>query len=347
MRLSLALALAFFPACPAPAETVRFRRAPEPNEGAFSMLLPADWRWQGGITRVNPLAANGPLNAIAAKLDMSVTSPDGALTLRWYPETNYMDMRSSPAAPMFPPGSNYNGAPVAPKMNAFTYLDQIIFRRAHPRASGLKLKGRFPLDKVAQSYAQVVQSMRIPIQFAFDCGLIWVEYSENGAQWEEVLFTGIQDWGQAGAGLWTNKDTFSARAPAGSLEKSGPIVSIILQSIEINPKWVEGEIRGQIQRNEIAIRSQQDIQRLDREITEHRRRTNAEIQNQMFHNLMGTDEYVNPLTKKVEVGSNAWNYRWVNDRGEAVYTDDANFDPVRAGLQGYVKSPVRKRFPDK
>ena len=146
---------------------------------------------------------------------------------------------------------------------------------------------------------------------------------------------------------WEVPDTFSVRAPAGQLEKTGPVVSIILQSVRINPKWVQGEIRGQIQRNEIAIRSQQDIERLDREITEHRRRTNSEIQNQTFHNLMGTDEYVNPLTKKVETGSNAWNYRWVNENGEAIYTDDPNFDPVRAGLQGYAKSPVRKRFPDK
>ncbi len=38
-----------------------------------------------------------------------------------------------------------------------------------------------------------------------------------------------------------------------------------------------GEIQGQMQRNQIAIRAQQDIAKLDREITEHRRRTNAEI----------------------------------------------------------------------
>lgn len=347
MRPLCLLALFLFSLASPGADTVRFRRMPEPNEKAFSMLVPADWQWQGGIVRVNPLAASGPLNAIAAKLDMTLASPGGAVTLRWYPETNYIDLRGQPAAPLFQPGANYNGAPVFPKMNAFTYLDQVIFRRAHPRASAMNVKGRFPLPKVAQSYAQVVQSMRVPIQFSFDAGLVWLQYQENGAAWEEVLFTGIQDWGQAAGGIWTNKDTFSARARAGELEKAGPVISIILQSVQINPQWVEGEIRGQIQRNEIAIRTQQDIQRLDREITEHRRRTNSEIQNQMFHNLMGTDEYVNPHTKKIEVGSNAWNYRWVNQNGEAVYTDDPNFDPVRAGLQGYVKSPVRKRFPDK
>ena len=58
-----------------------------------------------------------------------------------------------------------------------------------------------------------------------------------------------------------------------------------------------------MQRNQIAMRAQQDLAKLDREITDHRRRTNAQINNQMFHNLMGTEEFVNPITKKVEVGS--------------------------------------------
>lgn len=341
------LALLLLPVDGAPEGAIRFQRVTEPNEKAFSLLIPAGWRLEGGITRVNPLAVNGPLNAIAAKLDMKLTAPTPGVVLRWYPEMNYMDMRGNAAGAMFPPGSNYNGAPVAPKMGAFAYLERAVFPRDHARASQIKVKGRFPLPQAARSYSQVVARMGIPFAFAFDCGLLWLEYQEQGAAWEEVLYTAVQDWGAAGAGLWTNKDTFSIRAPAGQLEKTGPLVTVILQSFELSPQWIQGEIRGQIQRNEISIRSQQDIQRLDREIAEHRRRTNAEIQNQAFHNLMGTDEYVNPLTKKVETGSNAWNHRWVNDRGEAIYTDDPNFDPVRAGLSGYVKSPVRKRFPDK
>ncbi len=182
--------------------------------------------------------------------------------------------------------------------------------------------------------------------FRYDAALIVVEYQEGGAA-EEALYTAVQDWGAAGAGLWTNKDTFSVRTVEGGLDKVGRIVSVILNSTRLNPKWVEGEIRGQIRRNEIALRTQQEIQRLDREIVEHRRRTNSEINNQMYHNLMRTEEYVNPLTKEVEVGSNEWNYRWVNDKGEAIYTDDTNFDPERAGLKGFVRSPVRKRFPER
>ncbi len=342
MRIAFLLMMA---ALLAPAEMVRFQRVAEPREGAFTVLMPTGWKVSGGITRMAP--TTGTLNAIAAKLDFTMTSADSRIVLRWYPEINYFDMRGNAVQGMFPPGSSYNGAPVLPKMNAFTYIEQVVFRRAHPRAAGVKLKGRYPLPKVAASYQEMVRRMRVPIAFQFDAALMVVEYQENGAAWEEALYTAVQDWGAAGAGLWNNKDSFSVRAPAGELDKTGRVITVIMNSVELNPKWVEGEIRGQIQRNEIAQRSQQEIAALDREIVEHRRRTNAEINNQMYHNLMGTEEYVNPLTKKVETGSNGWNYRWVNDRGEAVYTDDANFDPVRAGLSGYVKSPVRPRFPSK
>ena len=84
------------------------------------------------------------------------------------------------------------------------------------------------------------------------------------------------------------------RAPAGKLEGTGRIVSIILSSVQVNPQWVHGEILGQVKRNEIAIRSQEEIARLDREIAEHRRRTNSEINNQMYRNVMGTENTLTP-----------------------------------------------------
>lgn len=330
--------------CWAQPRAIHFTRIAEPRESAFTLLAPADWQARGGIVRVNPLSAGGPLNSVAAKLDFTIASPDGRVAFHWYPETIYVDSRRMPAAAAFPTGSNYNGALVLPLTGAFGYIEQG-FRYIHPRATGLKVKVRYPLPKVAQSYAAIVQMAGVPIQFRFDVGLMVVEYQEGGATWEEALYSAVQDYGPAGGGLWNNKDTFSIRTPPGELEKTGRILATIVNSVQLNPRWVEGEIRGQIARNEISIRTQQEIARLDREIVEHRRRTNSEINNQMFHNLMGTEEYVNPVSKKVEVGSNAWNYRWVNERGEAIYSDDSNYDPSREGLSGFQRSPVRKRFP--
>jgi|WetSurMetagenome_2_1015567.scaffolds.fasta_scaffold877252_1 hypothetical protein len=133
--------------------TVRFRRAAEPRENAFSLLIPIDWRISGGITRVNPTAAGGALNATGAKLDLTIENPSGSVRLRWYPEINYMDMRRSTAGQtgMFPAGSNYNGAPVFPLPPAVQYLEAGL-RRDQPRASGIQISGRYPLPQAAASY---------------------------------------------------------------------------------------------------------------------------------------------------------------------------------------------------
>ncbi|MBI4894032.1 MAG: hypothetical protein HY821_25670 [Acidobacteria bacterium] len=326
---------------------VQFKRMAEPKERAFTVLAPADWRVSGGIVRVNPSAAGGTLNAIGAKLDFTMTSGDGRVTLRWLPETMYMDARQMAAGQMFPQGSNYNGALVWPKLNAEAYIQQGMLKRLRAGAQGIKVKARYPLPQVAASYAQMARSMGVPVELRYDAALMVMEYTEGGQTWEEAFYTAVQDFGQAGAGLWSNKDSFAARAPAGQLDKVRPVLTVILNSVELSPEWMMGELQGQMTRGEIARRSQQELARIDREIVEHRRRTNSEINNMMYHNLMGTDEYVNPKTQKVEIGTNAYKNRWVNERGEAIYTDDDNFDPVRAGLSGYVRSQVRKRFPEK
>jgi len=72
---------------------------------------------------------------------------------------------------------------------------------------------------------------------------------------------------------------------------------------------------------QIAIQTQREVERIGREITEHRAQTNAEIHNDMFLTLMEQEEYVNPCTNEVETGSNQWKYRWVNESDEVIYPD--------------------------
>lgn len=119
-------------------------------------------------------------------------------------------------------------------------------------------------------------------------------------------------------------------------------------SVVINSQWLAGEIRGQMQRAGIVAQTMQEIQRIDREIVEHRQKTNAEIHNDMFLTLTDQEEYVNPYTNQVEIGSNQWQYRWVNESGEVVYTNREDYNPnqdVNLNRSDFKKTPVRKRFP--
>jgi len=152
-----------------------------------------------------------------------------------------------------------------------------------------------------------------------------------------------------GAGMWGNKETFYLRAPAEQFEEFEPLFSLIQASIRINPKWLAGEIRGQIQRGQIMINTQNEIQKIEQQIVSHRQRTNAEIHNDMFLTLTDQEEYVNPYNNEVEMGSNQWRYRWINENGDVLYTDDEYYDPntdVNLQRSDYKRTPVRKRFPN-
>ena len=114
----------------------------------------------------------------------------------------------------------------------------------------------------------------------------------------------------------------------------------------INQQWLAGELRGQLQRTKIYQDTQREIQRIGDEIAKHRQQTVSEIHNDVFLTLTEQEEYVNPYTKQVELGSNQWKYRWINEGGEVIYTDNRYYDPnVDKDLNrsDYKRTPIRPR----
>jgi len=329
-----------------------FKRVREPRENAFTILIPRDWQIEGGIFRADPTAQGGPSQSIAAKVDFAVKNDsNGSVMIRWLPDVLYFDMRMSPAGGMgmFPPGSNYQGMTVWPLMSASQFLADVAFPYAHPQAGGVNIVEQRSLPETARKYRERVQAAIPGATFSYDAAIMTVGYSEGSRHYEEKMVTLIEDWGQLGAGMWGNKETFLVRTPKGEFRKWEPVISVIQNSVKINPQWIAGEIRGQAERGQIAINTQKEIERIGREITEHRQVTNSEIHNDMFLTLTDQEEYVNPYTNEVEVGSNQWKFRWVNESEEVIYTDSEEYDPntdVELNRSDFERTPIRKRGPN-
>ncbi len=124
---------------------------------------------------------------------------------------------------------------------------------------------------------------------------------------------------------------------------------MIQDSYQTSPQWWAMELQGQIQRGEMAWKSQQEINRIAEEIAAHRRETNAEIRNDMYLNLTDQEEYVNPYTNEIDVGSNQYQNRWVNSQGDVIYVDDGSYDPnadINMQLvKDFKRSEIRPRGP--
>jgi hypothetical protein len=322
---------------------VVFERINEPKENAFSILKPAGWIAEGGILRLDPSVMGGPANCIEAKLDFILKKDQsGTVMIHWFPDMYYVDLRGSLAAGMFPTGSNYNGMTVIPKMPAAQFAAEGIIPWTRGNVSNLVIKERKPAPKVVEIIRK--SEAYLGMNYIYDAVILDYTYTENGIEYHERLLTVVQDLGPAFAGMWKNRNTIIVRAPINEFGKWEPVFSEINSSPVLNIKWIEGEVRGQIQRGEIVAQTMQEIQRIDQEIQQGHIKTNSEINHEMYLNLTGQEDYTNPFTNQIERGSNQWNYRWMNEQGGIIYTDDINYNPnsdPSLHVQGYKLCKVK------
>jgi hypothetical protein len=325
-----------------------FKWCHEPNENAFKILVPEGWKSEGGIFRINPTAGGGAANALEAKLDFSVKSDEERTALmRWFPDMFYFDTRRSPAGQMglFPTGSNYQGMTVLPVMTPEQFILNVVIPYAHPTASNVLVTSRKNLPELATAVKKE-DNLLVDLGFIYNAALVTITYSEGSRIFEEKLVAVIMDLGNAGAGMWKNRYTFSFRSPKGELKTWEPVFSAIGNSVTINQQWLAGEIKGQLERAGIYKKTVDEINRVANEINQHRQQNNTIIQNDMYLNLTGQEEYVNPFTGETEIGTNEWNHRWSGNNDMVIYTDDPNFDPNRVPDLNhfeYKRSPVKKR----
>jgi len=310
--------------------TVIFQKVAEPREHAFTMLVPKGWLVEGGIFRVDPNKVGGTMNSIEAKCDIAVKSdPAGTVMLRRFPKINYAD------GPMIPfthgPGTNYNGAIVTRLPSVEGYLTWL-FRQARPQAQNAAVVRKEGLPQLASLVRRLSEPlnrslMQVGVQPPnYHAGLIIVEYTENGRRFKELFYTLIVD-ARASMAVWCNDLTTSMRAPADQADGWKPVLDIVANSVQLNPQWVAGELRGQGERAEISRKLVNDIAKIDREIAAHRSRTQQSIQTDQYLTLTGQNDYTNPYTGKTERDTSDWKHRWVNSSGEYIYSNDTSYHP--------------------
>lgn len=306
-------------------KVIHFHPISEPREGAFTMLVPDGWQTEGGVYRVDPSRAGGAGNSVAAKVDFVVKrDATGTVMVHTLPDNLYKDMRGSPAAAMFPPGSNYGGMVVSPPMDALSYLANVVFRFTRPRARNVTVVVKLPLPDVARSYDRVCRNMGLPPDFRNNAALMLVAYQEGGVQYKEVLYTDVQ---MMLVGMWGNKDTYTARAPADEFDRMCRVFKVMHESVRLNPQWIGREIQSQATRGQIIRNVQQRLQEIDAEIVQHRQTTNAEINSQIQLMLTDKTTAIDPHTGKPKIVPTNEGQVFFGKNGDVLLAEDPAFDP--------------------
>lgn len=328
-------------------DVYRFVKFTEPNESAWTMLIPKGWTTEGGIKRVNPISTGDAANAIAAKLDFTLKSDaKGTVMMRWLPDMYYVDTRGTLVESMFPPGSRYNGILVASCPSAQEFLIKTVFPTLRPNATELKIESAQAQPDVVAAYRQLASANQLTASFQYGAALVTVTYTEGGSHYKEQLFTVIENMGPIAAGMWQNKGTLTARAPASEYAKWVPVGAMIMSSVRLNPKWVAGELKGQMQRTTIYQDVQKEIERISKEIVEAHQKANEQINHDMYLVLTGQEEYVNPYSGDTEVRPDGWKYHWQNAAGEVVVTNREDYSPNQDPIVNrtdYKRSKVKPR----
>ena len=309
----------------------------EPNEKAFSMLLPHGWKLAGGVFRVNALQMNGPGNTISPKCDSSVRSDDrGTIMIRWLPSWNYADLSySRTGSGLFRPGQYYQGMLVKPILNARQFLAETL-KRERPQASDFRVIAEDPMNEVTIAFANQAEPINANLRrlnlapMRFDSLAMLVEYSEAGQRYREVMMTTVVD-NRGTAFQWSNENTIMFRAPAAEFESWKPILDMIQSSREVNPQWISSVEKAMGQRAKAALETEQYIDHVRGEILETRRKANATMRSEPLLFLTGPVEYKNPFTGEAEPGTPAYHHRWVSKQGEILYTDEDGLDPNHFG----------------
>lgn len=325
-------------------DAVFFSRVTEPNEKAFSLLVPKGWQIEGGAIRLlNPDIA-GANNMVECKFDLAVKKDSrGSVMIRWLPEMLCIDQRNAWGNPE---GAVFNNTLVRRKRDPVSFMTQVAIPYAHPNATKVKVINTKDLPGLASLYSSAIDpAMKMMTNMAYYASMIEFSYEEDLKQYSERMVTVIEDYGANGGGLWKNRQTMFIRAPFGEIQKWEAILQVIQNSGIWSIEWIKGEVNGQRQRSGLIAATQKELQEIDKAINETRRNTYSEINKDMFLTLTEQNEYTNPHTGKIETDTDRWKVRWINSVGDIIYSDNTSYDPNHdpaLNVSGFKKSVPRK-----
>lgn len=324
--------------------TVYFTRMNEPNEKAFSLLVPKGWIIGGGAIRILSPEIAGANNMVECKFDMSVKNDqNGTVMIRWMPELLCIDQQNAWGNPE---GAVFNNVLVRRKRDPVTFMTQVAIPYAHPRAANISITKTKPLPGLVSLYSKSVDpSVKMITNMTYYAAMIEFTYEEDGRKYTERMVTVLEDYGANGGGLWKNRQSMLIRTPFGEMEKWEPVLQVIQNSGIWNLSWITGEVNGQRQRSGLIAATQKELQEMDNAINESRRNTSSEISKDMYLTLTGQNEYTNPYTGKIETDTDSWKNRWVNSGGDIIYSDNQSYDPNNdpaLNVSGFRKSVPRK-----
>lgn len=287
----------------------------EPYQAAFYMLIPENWRTEGGM---RPSGASwNKLDLVESNIGFRATSPDGQSRFGWYPRFYFIDpavyARSSGGILRPAVGSVMDGAWVYPAMGVADFARHIVFGQLARKELGqARVVGRFvevpALRKLAPQVATQVQA-----------GYVDFELEEGGKPMRGRLYTTLFTLGDSG--LWSNIGTSAWIAPASRAREDSRLMEYSMRTFRFNPEWVKLATAAEIKRGAEMTRVTREINEADRRWQAERLARSSDTQTEFYKVLTGQIETRDPETGK-ETWLPAYKHALTDGRGNYAVTDN-------------------------
>jgi rubrerythrin len=317
-----------------PALRLRMQAVHDPmmnNEEAFRMLVPQDWRVEGGIVW-------RPEISTMAYLQLRLSDPSGSRALDFFPTLPFAWSQQGFFG--FPPGSLYLGSYVVAPLDPDNFV-RLVLPQIRGQFSPTVIRTDL-LPELAAAIAPTEQEAGAIKQVA--AGRARIEYREGTRTFEEDIYS-VLVYSQVpmypGVMFWGPDRLFGFRAEKGQLDRQVPLLQTIFASVRVNRGWFgrvlqvrEAWIQNQMQ----AIRSAAELSRyiartadeisdMQQQVYENRRASEDRTAAAYSQYVRGVETYHDPFGNQEVQLPTGYNDVWVSRAGEYILANDPSFNP--------------------
>lgn len=325
---------------------------------AMSLLIPADWQFQGSVQYNQNTACHPDM----VQLTFRATSPDGRFAIEMFPD-HHWQWSGDPQMVRMLQASNQQMAQYGRKscdllapMDAAEYLKRFVVPGVR---RGARVVGVEPMTEMAQQLQQqarkdenVAALQGIRAQVRTDVSRVRLEYSAGGQEVEEWLTAETVVAGMAGPSFNMRTGRMGQamyydcggylvtgmRAPRGQLQPMENFFLMMLSTIRLDPAWesrVAGvmaqmntdDSRAAIERSATATQSGRDTSRIINQGYQSR----SKMQDSAFHQwdqaIRGVQTFRNPNTGETVELSNQYGHAWAGGGNQYILSEAESFNP--------------------
>lgn len=309
---------------------------------AFRMLMPVDWKFEGGIKWI---LDNPSMPAVAS---FRVSNPGGKEEFEVLPNQPFFWTNNRMILATKPIGSRYFGNEVKPPVEVLEALKKIVIPRFRNNVSNLKIIDEKHLPELAKALG-IGNKSQPGFYSSGDVAKIRVEYIKDGIPMEEEIYAVVELLNfpfQTMSGVVTNTiwfvdNIFSFKAEKGKLDSQAKLFQTIAFSFKSNPQWFNKynqvitylsqrqiqQIHSIGQLSKIISQTSDEISDMTMDSYNQRQEVHDKISENFSDYIRGVDKYYDPIEEKPVELPSGYNNAWTNSLGEYIVSDDPSFNP--------------------